>query len=77
MSETTNTKYNREAFEETCAKLDAGDELTFEMIGDVFGKNFWIPLVYTLLDAQDAARAIAGAINGLRAGKSSEERTNE
>jgi hypothetical protein len=65
-------KYDREMFEETCTRLDAGEELTFEMIGDIFLKQFWMMLCYSLMDAQDAARAIQGAINRLKAGGKSE-----
>ena len=32
--------------------------LTFRMIGDVFGPDFYELIIYALLDAQDAARAI-------------------
>ncbi len=47
--------------------------LTLEMVGNVFGQDFWILIVYCLLDAQEAARAIQGAINRLRAGEESVE----
>lgn len=57
---------DKKVFKEVCKKMSAGEELTFEMIGDIFGKEFWIPLVYTLMDAGDASRAIANAINRLR-----------
>ena len=53
---------DRRAFEEVCDRLDKGEQLTFEGIGDIFGKTFWIMLVYSLMDAQDAARAIQNAI---------------
>lgn len=55
-----------EAFNHVCECLEAGSPLNFEMIGDVFGKGFWIMLVYALIDAQDAAVAIHGAIRKLR-----------
>lgn len=60
-----NRPVNREAFAEIADRLEGGEDLTFEMIGDVFGKTFWIQLVYTLLDATNAARAIDGAIRRL------------
>ena len=44
---------------------DEDYELTLEDIGDVFGKDFYIMLVTMLMDAQDAARAIQGAISRL------------
>lgn len=62
------TQPNVEAFNDVCTALDAGQELTLEMLGDVFGQPFWIILVYSLLDANDAARAIQGAISRLRKG---------
>ena len=63
---------NKKAFKEVSARVDAGEQLTFEMIGDVFGKEFWMLIVLSLMDANDAARAIQGAINRLR----SDERVN-
>lgn len=56
---------NREALEKVEADLAAGEELTFAHVGAVFGDDFWVLLVYAFLDAQDAARAIQGAINRL------------
>ena len=58
---------DRHAFEELCERLDKGEALTFEAIGDIFGKSLWIMLVYTLLDAQVAARAIQSAILRIQA----------
>ena len=49
---------DREAFENVAGALENGSPLTFEMIGDVFGKEFWLMLTYCFLDAQSAARAI-------------------
>jgi hypothetical protein len=40
-------------------------QLTLEDIGDVFGKDFYIMVITLLLDAQDSARAIQGAIRRL------------
>jgi len=54
------------AFDEVKEALANGEQLTFEMIGKVFGSEFWMMLVYTLMDSQDAARAIQGAVNRLR-----------
>lgn len=64
---------DRKAFNRICKELDQDKPLTFEMIGEVFGTPFNMLLVYALLDAQDAARAIQGAINRLKAGGVSEE----
>ncbi len=57
---------NREAFEAVAKEAENGAELTFEMLGRVFGSDFWEMLVIALMDAQDAARAIQGAIGKLR-----------
>jgi hypothetical protein len=46
--------------------LEKGAELNLKHVGDVFGSDFWELIVMLLLDAQDAARAIQGAINRLR-----------
>lgn len=51
-------KYNKEHFEEVCGYLDDGQDLTLEMVGHVFGPNFYLIMLYTLMDAQEAARAI-------------------
>jgi hypothetical protein len=56
---------SRVAFDKTCARLKAGDELTLEMIGNVFGQPFWVLIVMCFLESQDAARAIQGAIRRL------------
>ncbi len=61
------TPPNRSAFKRVCEELET-QPLTLEQVGDVFGQPFWIMLVQTLLDAQDSARAVAGAINRLKAG---------
>lgn len=53
---------DREAFDSVEDKLDNNGSLTLEDIGDVFGADFWQLLVYTLVDAQVAARAIANAL---------------
>lgn len=69
-------KYDREAFEEVAARLDKGEDLTFEMIGEVFGQEFWMALVMSLMDASDAARAIQNAmarLSGKAAKKSRKE----
>lgn len=57
---------NKKAFKAVCTELEAGKDLTFEMVGSVFGQEFWMLLVMNLIDAQDAARAVQGAINRLR-----------
>lgn len=53
---------NKKAFKEVCAELEAGNDLTLAMVERVFGADFSMMLVYTLMDANDAARAIQGAI---------------
>ena len=62
MADTTNRieypKYNKKHFTEVCKYLDEGQELTLEMIGHVFGPNFYLIQLYTLMDAAEAARAI-------------------
>ena len=65
MDETV-TLVDEAAFEEVKEALANGEQLTFEMIGKIFGSEFWMMLVYTLMDSQDAARAIQGAVNRLR-----------
>lgn len=59
-------KIDREALELVAKELDEGAELNLKHVGDVFGSDFWELIVMLLLDSQDAARAIAGAINRLR-----------
>lgn len=59
---------NDDAYAIVKAALANGSPLDYAMIGDIFGQEFWIMLVYTFLDANDAARAIQGAINRLKSG---------
>lgn len=42
--------------------FEEGQEFTFAHAGKVFGDAFWVAIVMALMDAQDAARAIQGAI---------------
>ena len=58
---------NREAFAVLADRLEAGDPLTFEGLGNVFGNDLWIMLLYTVLDAQDAARVIQGSLMAVKA----------
>ncbi len=60
-----NRKVNRAAFEEIASRLEGGEDLTFEHIGDVFGKHFYMILLFSLMEAQSAARAIDGAMRKL------------
>ena len=53
---------SRDAFDVVEDKLDNNGSLTLEDVGEVFGTDFWMLLVYTLVDAQVAARAIANAL---------------
>lgn len=67
-----NTYPNKAAFKEVMADLATGNELTFHHCGMVFGPDFYELLIYAFLDANDAARAIQGAIGRLRAGGKSD-----
>ena len=63
------TKYpDKKAFKLISTQLES-TPLTLEMVGDVFGSEFWKLLVYALMDAQSAALAIHGAIGRLKAGE--------
>ncbi len=64
---------DKSAFEVVCAELERGAPLTLEQVGEVFGAEFFMLLVYCLMDAGDAARAIQGAINRLRNGEQAPE----
>lgn len=64
---------NREEFEKVLVELEDGSPLSIEQVGRVFGEDFWMLLVYCLMDAGDASRAIQGAINRLRRGEAPEE----
>ena len=57
---------NKKAFKLVCARVAAGEALTLEEVGEVFGQEFWVILVYALMDSNDASRAIAGAIARLK-----------
>lgn len=59
-------KIDREALELVAIDLEEGSALTYSHVGAVFGKDFWELLVMGFMDAQDAARAIQGAIARLR-----------
>lgn len=60
---------DRKAFELVCEDLERGNPLTFLHVGEVFGNDFWVLLVYAFLDSNDAARAIQGAIQKLKTSK--------
>ena len=52
---------DKKAFKRVCSELADGPgqaPLTFRHIGDIFGPVFYELILYALLDAQDAARAI-------------------
>ena len=57
---------NKKAFKQVCARVAAGEALTLQEVGEVFGQEFWVMLVYAFMDSNDAARAIAGAIQKLK-----------
>jgi hypothetical protein len=63
---------DKKAFKKVCTSLAAGETLTLEEVGDVFGPPFLIMLVYAMMDAGDAARAIQGAIARLSKGEKAE-----
>jgi len=70
---------NKKAFKLVCEQLAEGPghkDLTLDMVGSVFGQDFWIIMVMCLMDAQDASRAIQGAINRLRQGEEEERLVN-
>lgn len=64
---------NDEAYQSVKADLEGGELLTFAHIGEVFGPDFWYLIVESLMDAQEAARAIQGAISRLSKGEQSED----
>lgn len=64
---------NKKAFERVCEQMKGGEDLTWPMIGSIFGEDFWMLLVYSFLDANDAARAISGAIARLSNGQNASE----
>jgi hypothetical protein len=58
---------NKAAFARVCKELET-QPLTLEHVGSVFGAPFYEMVIYLFLDANDAARAIAGAVNRLKEG---------
>ena len=64
------------AYKEVKTELGKGLPLTLEMVGRVYGPDFWMLLVYALMDSNDAARAIQGAIQRLRSGEPAPDDTN-
>lgn len=62
-----------EAFVAVCNKMDKGEPFLLEDAMDVFGTEFSITLVYALMEAGDAARAIQSAMNRLKAGEKTDE----
>lgn len=64
---------NREEFERVCEELEQGRDLTLPMVERVFGADFSMMLIYTLMDSNDAARAIQGAIARLSTQRLGEE----
>lgn len=56
---------DRDAFADVCKDLENGAPLDFTMVGSIFGPEFYELLLMTLLDSNDAARAIQGAVNRL------------
>ena len=76
MASNEKTWPNDKAYKDVKAELAKGLPITFEMVGRVFGPDFWMLIVYSLMDATDAARAIQGAINRLARGEDSEVKGN-
>lgn len=66
-------KIDRDALELVAVDLETGAELTFQHVGSVFGPDFWMLLVEGLMDSQEAARAIQGAINRLRSAQAADD----
>lgn len=61
---------NKAAFKKVCKQLeDENYALTYTMIGEIFGAEFYELLLYSLMDSQHAARAIQGAVERLRKGE--------
>jgi hypothetical protein len=67
---------SKEAFETVSKELEANTPLTLEMVGKVFGPEFYMLIIYCLLDSGDAARAIQGAIMRLSKGEMEKEIIN-
>ena len=67
---------DRDAFDTVEDKLENNGALTLEDIGEVFGADFWQLLVYTLVDAQVAARAIANALVRMSGEEEDEEESD-
>ena len=70
---------DKKAFKRVCELLKGADpdeapHLTFRYIGDIFGPAFYELILYALLDAQDAARAIQLASARL-SGRTDEQQT--
>jgi hypothetical protein len=57
---------DREALELVEADLESGTELNVHHIGQVFGADAYELIIMLLMDANDAARAIQGAVMRLR-----------
>ena len=70
-------KPNKAAFDRVCKDLIDGQQLTFRMLGDVFGPDFYELLIFSFLDSQDAARAIQVAAMRLSGRQVEEEETDE
>lgn len=60
------TTAREKAFSDHCYRLDHGEMLSFDAIGRVYGHEFYMLLIHALMDANDAARAISGAIRRLK-----------
>jgi hypothetical protein len=68
---------NVEMFERVKYDLENGEVLTLGMVMSVFGQDFCELLVNCLMDSQDAARAIQGAIARLKSGEENDAYTSE
>lgn len=68
---------NMKAFREVKKSLENGDQLTLDAVGLVFGAPFYQLLVCCLMDAQEAALAIAGSVKRLSSGDYSSDISSE
>lgn len=68
---------NKREFKVVYAELSAPNSfLTIDMVGRVFGPPFYELIIQALMDSNDAARAIAGAVQRLKDGEVVEAEVN-
>lgn len=49
---------NRLAFDRVCADLEHGVPLNLSMIGDIFGQEFWILILYSIANTNIQANKL-------------------